>query len=818
MTIIGTSYSEAYQYLTKANSPKKTEATRTGEAASVNQTQELNKPEDLKEINDISNENYKAYTYNLIAQKADTDDNLGNNLSQEEKEYFIKDAFSYESKDVYLRQNILGNKRSVNFPIFNQLKLPMNGEPMEMSNGWGYIKRNSGTLYGKYSARYDNKGRMQSVSLQSANGHYSYNAKYFYSDNGEMTEIVRSNDGYYSEIVYNSDGTLKSLYESKPEPRSRQGFVETIKDYSYSFDDKGNPVQIITDGFTGNTTIAYKTRKGGYSFYPTNRLSECIVENYFSHDSITASKDKAVFKNEEEEIPFNKQIGVSSFNKYFAIEIGEYKSPEGTNDLYYAKYDNMGRLSSIVTKNQDKGNTLYEYTYLEGGEVLEMKLDYQTGKITESKYNYDGEIISKTEYDNIEDKLSGNKSYSQSFEYSQDEKGNPTQTMTDSRGVKIIETYNPEGENTKETIVLSEDLKDTFSFNGDNVKDSKQTLSESEVIVPLQKDNYDIPSAGEADETVTVAGEDGTYNYIYDSQGRLSKVELNRENGNDVISYSYGPDGEITEEQYNDTTKVKSVRKFDKNGLILSYEEILTTNPQENTYTRNYTYSYDENGNPIQIMSDSNGKQILTTYTSDGKYTQKKLDDKNIIMNAFSYKNASTGSKSADLSANNIVRVPISQQYGIPFTSSPSSQQVFNDETDNADKYEDIHAKYDNQGRLTNLVFVKNTNGIYRFSRVYYRYSINGEITETRNESNGRITEVTYNPDGTIKRQISYKNYWCKKHDRADIDREYSYSLDENSNPVQTVHNLKGVTVETVYKRDGSYEKINKTTNVVTKI
>ena len=259
----------------------------------------------------------------------------------------------------------------------------------------------------------------------------------------------------------------------------------------------------------------------------------------------SCDKDKA--ENKQAKKDYDKAIAL--------LEEGDY---EGAYELFKALGDYedsetyLKRFHYVPVNVSDK---TYSYRITLGDNNLPQKLVIKTSPSHVTyEYSYDerGNLIKEIYTDRL-------KNVSTS-EYAYDTKGDMTSAIyTDSKGNSVynhfICEYNENGKLTKKT----------------HTEDGKGTTS---------------------------------YEYNYDEKGNLVKTVVTYPDKNQsVYDYKYDDNGNVIRESHNYDYKNKYVveNTYDEKGDLIKY---VYTTPSGYTHTKNYTYTYNTNGNLIRIKCE----------------------------------------------------------------------------------------------------------------------------------------------------------------------------------------------------------------------
>ncbi len=366
--------------------------------------------------------------------------------------------------------------------------------------------------------------------------------------------------------------------------------------------------------------------------------------------------------------------------------------------------------------------------------------------------------------------------------------------------------------NEAEIPTKEELIENAFAFDGENTKAQSSDLQYKYVIEKPLFYTFNIPKIGKPNSTITGKGNYGTgriddYTAKYDAQGRLTYIKANNENfGSNIISYSYDDNGEFTESERSSLgTLIETV--FNNDGTIKNHLEYLHVKDKNNNkpfIERNYYYSFDETGNPIQVMTQNDGI-FTTTLNPDGSYSKKSTSKKQVIENAFAFDGENTKEESRELQYDYIIEKPLFYTFNIPKIGEPNSTITGkgNYGTGRIDNYT---AKYDAQGRLISVITVNKKFGT---NIITYSYNDNGEFTESERSSLGTLIETLFNANGSIKQHIEYLHAEDKDKTEPTIERNYSYSVDELGNPVQVMTQDNGIYTTTL-NPDGKYSKVTR--------
>ena len=218
--------------------------------------------------------------------------------------------------------------------------------------------------------------------------------------------------------------------------------------------------------------------------------------------------------------------------------------------------------------------------------------------------------------------------------------------------------------------------------------------------------------------------------------------------------------------------------------LGISYTEITTE-----TGDKKISFKYENTRYTVHVIGSSNE-------------SEEKISNEELIQNAFAYDGADTLQNSTKLQYDYIIDKPLYYTFNIPTTGEPNSQ-ITGKGSYGTGRVDDYTAIYGDDG---SLVKIETSSSKYGNKEVVYNYNPNGEITEEEyDKGTGVVITTTYNADGSIKTHSEYMSKKMYEKGESVITREYTYSVDEQGQPVQTMNNSTGITVTTTRNADGTY-------------
>ncbi|MBQ1262573.1 MAG: hypothetical protein IIY01_06550 [Clostridia bacterium] len=327
--------------------------------------------------------------------------------------------------------------------------------------------------------------------------------------------------------------------------------VELTQEYSYTYNEKNLPVQILTNGTlsgTQSTTYTYD-EKGNLIKEVDVYVNQSSQINEYVYDAEGRILKKIRIDTNSQQ--YTDEYTYDSTGKLIALL---QTNPSGKATAHTYTYDADGNRVGETVVHPDRFRSFYTYA-ADGELILRVKVsgDGQEWARYELTYDENGRLLRKV------DRMQG--SYEKAEDYSYDENGNlvqmlqndgcTTQTYTytyDERGNRLTETHVAPGGVVRSVIEHTYDTNDRLiqTKKGDTVTtyayDEEGHLMRKEEVLPSGKKNvfaYTYNERGRLIESlitrVLSSGKENNYRYVYDAYG------------NPVHSVRPNPDGSTLE-------------------------------------------------------------------------------------------------------------------------------------------------------------------------------------------------------------------------------------------------------------------------------
>ncbi|MBQ2967952.1 MAG: RHS repeat-associated core domain-containing protein [Clostridia bacterium] len=595
--------------------------------------------------------------------------------------------------------------------------------------------------------------------------------------------------------TYNADGTLASVTYDEDEGTTTYTYTypelnteaNNLNDYSLIVNTATTGFRAVSDHTTSETydmlgRAVRATDANGNTHTTTYNISGDVL----SQTNLTLNSTSLYSYDYENNIIIAtdsngnrvKQIydGLGRYTASYALD------GETWVQMDEVTYDNRGRISTNkVFENTDGDYTKIEYTFNDGGKILEQKEFYNDELKAKQQYTYTLFDIASDDgtHTGTQIKTRTYKTNNQHFDVTQkyNELGFMTSQTTPDTGTTTY-TYDKMG-----NVLSVADEKGTvatYTYNGVNqprtVKDALGNTTTNyydaygNMYATQAPDGFIMNYAyNPRNELVSQAYDEGEttvwHNYWYDGNGNMIKEgyltnPFGEANEVSYIHYTYDANNNVTKVSQNnkgDSTEVNYT--YDKGGRMLT-QTVGNTGEQSTT-----TYTYNFLNQPVTV-TDALGDSVTYVYNLDG--TVKSMTDRKGISTAYTYEGANrlTQKTAGNLTAtynydmmNNRVGASITQNG----TQQTSSAYTYNslgwltkEVTDGVTKnytYDkrgnrltfsmpnySLSYVYDNANRLTT---VKQGNNAISS----YTYDVNNRLTKSV-LGNGVTTDYTYNNAG----------------------------------------------------------------------
>lgn len=449
------------------------------------------------------------------------------------------------------------------------------------------FEEKNGTVY--YSTKqmwYDNNGNViKERTYTNASGETeSYNEVVYTYDNRNRLVMTQTNDGEtsnYTQNYYDGVGNLLRVYTGLTAPLTINGLddVETGADTEYavtkySYDIFGQ-VLTVTDALGKIETNTYDTLNG-ILLSTTDRNGQTFN---FSYDGIGNITEKSL------------SDGTNAETTTYGLT-GQVLTRQNPVTTISYTYNNKGQLA---TETDSSAGTTKAYTYDANGNRASFTLTR----------NGTTEINQSYTYDKLNRLISVSENGSVIAQYSYDNKGNRTQTVTNG-GETTNYTYNLANMLVSQTTGEKLTEQYTYYLNGNQkskTSNGETTTYEYDAMNRLVKENNTEYSFDDFGNRASMTSGADTVTYEYDLNNRLT--ESNEVSGgiSKTTNYSYDNNG-------NQTIKTVMTTKPYSNGASKDYFISGTTNENIALYSYN---CYNQ-----LIEADTNGVVSNYSYAPDG--------------------------------------------------------------------------------------------------------------------------------------------------------------------------------------------------------
>jgi RHS repeat-associated protein len=520
---------------------------------------------------------------------------------------------------------------------------------------------------------------------------------------------VTDANGATTEYRFTDDGSLLQLTD----PLNRVT--------SLTYDGNGNVSQITAPG----NTISQFTYDGENRLLTqTNPLNQTVSYTYGENsDSPTVVTDA---KGNPLTFTYDERGNVTEIGyidgtseTYVYDQSGQViQKTERSGDTFEYSYDQRGRL---IQKAFDDG-TFEEYTYDKRSNLTSIK--DVNGGITSLIYNADNQVTQITYPDD------------RYLAYTYDAEGRRA-SIVDQNGFETNYSYDSQGrltgltDGTDATLVAYE-----YDAAGNLVKETNGNGT-------FTTYNYDL--AGQLTGITNYASENvinSSFSYTYDASGkRIGEV-----NNDGSWTYSYDATGQLTQAQFDSTNpniadqNLQYVYDGAKNRVqtIINGEITDYTANNLNQYSNvgNAEYTYDQDGNLIQVVDGSNTYKY--TYNDENRIIQTETPN-----GVWQYEYDALGNRNA------VIKDGVRTEYLIdPFSSFQSSDVVT--ELDN------VVGQYNANGVLT-ANYAHGLGLVGRFGSngaAYFDADAIGSVNGLTDNSGNYVNKYAYEPFGGILNSV----------------------------------------------------------------
>ena len=608
---------------------------------------------------------------------------------------------------------------------------------------------------------YDSTGNL--LSERTVHNDDDKTVTYTYSSKGLL--LTETADNITTEYTYNAYGFITNI-------RTVESGEVTEQIYSYNIIG-----QILSQTENGLTTtniydLCGNVIKASQSDETVTRVTRTVYNS--NNQMIQRISDQQY--NEADDDIYADMNGISSDNVYLNNNVGERYT-----------YDARGNVSTYINIADNKTvNTYDSENRLVKTVTYENANTTANGLTTRYVYNADGNLIQtvyphqyNAENDNLDvsDNVNEYTDNTIGERVTYDENGNIL-TYTDSFGKQTVNTYDAENhlvksvtgnETTRYVYNGGENLLQVIYPNQYNAEDDNLNLSAETPVDTYANQNVgDRYTYNDDGNILTYTNQFGdiTTN-TYDSEGNLASTTKP-----DGTVFTFDKDGKTKKETYvnglvRDFTHTSNQTVIaGSNGITLTYNlnafgEVAEYKLQNGENNKNYSYTYDSNGNIITISLNGSLQQTFT-YNSSNELV--RVDDaaaNKTITYEYDYVGNITSVKTYAYTTGSL---------GTPLTTQNYTYNSQNQRTD---------LGYDANGNMTAL------NG-YSFTwanrRLTSATSADNSISYTYNHSGIRTSK-------TVKGITTY------------------YEVDENNNVIkqyELVNDVETNVIEFVYGSDGS--------------
>lgn len=510
--------------------------------------------------------------YDDKGNTAATTDALGNDIN-----------YSYDGK---------GQLTSVTDEIGSYMNMTYDseGNVVSATNGAGTVSQFA----------YDSDGNCTSKTLTytTDEGVKTVTEQYFYDNAGNLIKIIDS-EGNVTTTEYNSMGMVSCATDEKG------------RKTSYAYDDFGNMTKI---SYPDGTSESFTYDREGNNLTATDRMGRTVTMTY---DKVGNLLSKTY--------PNGAKVTYTYDGNYNLIS-----ETSASGGVTYYEYDKIGRNTAIIdalgnrttfsynAKSQlesmtDPMGRTYTYSYDDNGNRI--KTTYPDGTSVSTEYDARGRITRQSDQhgyntyytlDGGDNLIGVTNAQGVTTRYTYDEVGNMT-SVTDGNGNVTSYAYDDFGRVIKTTNALGNSAYTTYDNSGN-------VLTSTDYAGNLTSFVYD-----EFDRLTSKTNNDGTVNYTYTADGKISSVTDST--GTTMFTYDVMdgltrvdyPDGNYVAYSYDNACRLTSVTTpFGTTAYEYDLLDKLTRVVDRNGYAT--VYEYDANGNRTAVRY-ANG--YTTTYDYD---------------------------------------------------------------------------------------------------------------------------------------------------------------------------------------------------------
>ena len=547
----------------------------------------------------------------------------GNNISATDTRG-VKILMTYDKLDRMTSKEYVGGGKEIYTydAVGNIVSKDVNGNVTRYEyDGSG---RNTAIIdpYGnKFTYKYDSRNRLVSKGIE-----YNYSnikgsstiEKYTYDELNNRTSVSREYK-IEEKSVYDERGQLVERIDEEGNSTKytydKAGHMTSVKDAlgnvtSYEYDEVGNVIK-ITDPKGNNYCYTYDSMSRLTS--KTNSLGKTCTYEYDAAGNITRSTDYSGNVTVNEYDSFGRIIKADVSGE---VTTYDYKDEAGNEAPYVAritnkegtisyKYDDFGRLISKT----DTNNIELKYEYTLNGKLSKLITPYGT-----TAYEYDklDRIVRVVDHN-------GNITL-----YTYDALGN-RRTMTYSNGMKAQYYYDSSNRLSRIDIVdKKSNIIKKYIYTRDKVG-HPTTIEETSPNGAVKTTNYSYDAAGRlVSESIEDSKGSINYTYTYDEAGNRTSLVVETsgsikglcDNAMSVrtgeTKYSYNENNQLILEEYNG---LKSLYSYDNNGNLIQVEN--GNNVQ--------TYEYNA-ANKMSSYKNSAGREFKYIYDAEGNRIGKSVD------------------------------------------------------------------------------------------------------------------------------------------------------------------------------------------------
>ena len=444
-----------------------------------------------------------------------------------------------------------------------------------------------------------------------------------------------------------------------------------------------------------------KGKNGTLTRYTHDLLSRPIETEIFANGAL--SKTSIVYEG----FRVTKEIdamGIETLYSYYPD--GKLKSKEKGSALSEYTYDSLERLKSTKDYCSDTDAIVKIFQYDNLNRIVEERVEDSEGNpisITGYTFDISGNVIEVKNYSTSSVNITTT---------SYDSRGNPV-TITNGNGDKTVFTYRYDFRNDIEQYVPYQEVTDPLGNVAITIQDALgrtiTTFKKNSFGKILQFQSYDYDIVGNlrviTDASITSGKNDQNIISLldYDTSGRL------------VSCYEAvgTPEQKQTRLTYDNYGQKHLLIKNDGTSLAHSYDNLgRLISLKSSDGTVHYNYSYDLNGNPIQVDDLINAKVTTRIFDANNCLNRETLGN-----------DLSIGLKNDYLGRTTEVTLPDGSGIAYSFHAS-QLKTVTRFDVNKSDVYTHCYDSYDLSGALSTAILAR-TSG-----KLQYTYDILGRINE----------------------------------------------------------------------------------------